>query len=536
MKILLWDYSEEFRNWFDQELNPDIDPRVIGINDSTKIKYRRSSGMIDSVCANTIYNKIRKYGHIVESAKGNFQCIMDLPIFKDWFNQELNPNIDPYSISISAEWPHIQYVRVDGSEAEISPRRFVSIIKKNGKFIEPKKKAKAQYCSDDNAFMKRFDTALNEHVNFEILKKNDKNTKLRFIAQNGKIRITTAKSYYANVRRNQGKYVDNSSKNIRYAIEDRYFRSFFKQELNCDVDLSEIVRSDEKTVLHYLRNDGTIGNIKPKTFFKNIERNNGIFIETHRENISPKALAIDDPVFKKWFNAELNPEIDVKTLSRSANVAIRYYDSEGEIYSIRLVTFFRIIERNNGIFVEPKTKTLNEQTSLHGRKKKIAIENPLFKEMFDTDLNVGVNLWKISCCDAYTKLKYYLSADDIVTITPKSFFENVKRNNGVFVPRITGRKVVSGKTDAATKDPEIELFWDWKKNLKKPTEISPNSGCGFYFICPYCGYEFTKRMKNIAGKSPKCPQCHDEFKKGERATEMPSNVAFLLRSLAPKEG
>lgn len=128
MKILLWDYSEEFRSWFDQELNPDIDPRVIGINDSTKIKYRRSSGMIDSVWANTIYNKIRKYGHIVESAKGNFQCIMNLPIFKDWFNQELNPNIDPYSISISAEWPHIQYVRVDGSEAEISPRRFVSII------------------------------------------------------------------------------------------------------------------------------------------------------------------------------------------------------------------------------------------------------------------------------------------------------------------------------------------------------------------------------------------------------------------------
>ena len=59
MKILLWDYSEEFRNWFDQELNPDIDPRVIGINDSTKIKYRRSSGMIDSVCANTIYKKIK---------------------------------------------------------------------------------------------------------------------------------------------------------------------------------------------------------------------------------------------------------------------------------------------------------------------------------------------------------------------------------------------------------------------------------------------------------------------------------------------
>lgn len=532
MKILLWDYSEEFRNWFDQELNPDIDPRVIGINDSTKIKYRRSSGMIDSVCANTIYKKIKKYGHIVESAKGNFQCIMDLPIFKDWFNQELNSNIDPYSISISAEWPHIQYVRVDGSEAEISPRRFVEIIKKNGKFIEPKKTAKVH----DNAFMEKFDTVLNEHVDFETLKRNDDSTKLRFIAQNGRIRIITAKGYYANVRKNQGKYVDNSSKNIRYAIEDPYFRSFFKQELNCDVDLSEIVRSDEKTVLHYLKNDGTIGNIKPKTFFKNIKRNNGIFIETNRENMAPKALAIDDPVFKKWFNEELNPEIDVKTLSRSANVAIRYYDSEGEIYSIRLVTFFRIIERNNGIFVEPKTKTLNEKTSLHGRKKKIAIENSLFKEMFDTDLNVGVNLWKISCCDAYTKLKYYLSADDIVTITPKSFFENVKRNNGVFVPRITGRKVVSGKTDAATKDPEIELFWDWKKNLKKPTEISPNSGCGFYFICPYCGYEFTKRMKNIAGKSPKCPQCHDEFKKGERATEMPSNVAFLLRSLAPKEG
>lgn len=427
MKILLWDYSEEFRSWFDQELNPDIDPRVIGINDSTKIKYRRSSGMIDSVCANTIYKKIKKYGHIVESAKGNFQCIMDLPIFKDWFNQELNLNIDPYSISISAEWPHIQYVRIDGSNAEISPRKFVSIIKKNGKFIEPKKKAKAQYCSDDNAFMKRFDTALNECVNFEILKKNDKSTKLRFIAQNGKICITTAKSYYANVRRNQGKYVDNSSKNIRYAIEDPYFRSFFKQELNCDIDLSEIVRSDRKTVLHYLKNDGNIGNITPKTFFRNIERNNGIFIETHRENISPKALAIDDPVFKKWFNAELNPEIDVKTLSRSANVKIRYFDSEGEIYSIYLVSFFKIIERNNGIFVEPKRKTLDEKTSLHGRKKNMAMENPLFKKIFDTDLNIGVNLWEIRRNDTCTKLRYYISADDIATIYAVNFFNNLKK-------------------------------------------------------------------------------------------------------------
>ena len=140
MKILLWDYSEEFRSWFDQELNPNIDPKVIGIKDRIKIRYRRSSGMIDSMCANTIAKKIEKYGHIVETAKGNFQCIMDLPIFKDWFKQELNPNIDPYSISISAEWPHIQYVRVDGSNAEISPRKFVDIIKKNGEFIEPKKK------------------------------------------------------------------------------------------------------------------------------------------------------------------------------------------------------------------------------------------------------------------------------------------------------------------------------------------------------------------------------------------------------------
>ena len=460
--------------------------------------------------------------------------------FRSWFDQELNPDIDPHSISISSEWPHIHYIRSDGGADEISPRKFVKIIRKNGKFLEPLEchRRRNKWCKNDAAFMEIFDTQLNKNVDFESLERRDDSVTLQFLDENKNICATTAMRYFENVSRRcrEQHKKRHAISGVHYAIENPYFRSFFKPELNAGIDLSTIVRSDTKTILHYLKDDGNVGDIKPKTFFKNIKRNKGIFIETNRENMSSKALAIDDPIFKEWFNVELNPEIDVKTLSRSANVAIRYYDSEGEIYSIHLVTFFQIIERNNGIFVEPKTKTLNEKTSLHGRQKRIAIENPLFKEIFDTDLNAGINLWEISCSDTYTKLKYYLSADDIVTITPKNFFKNVKRNNGVFVPRITGRKVVSGKTDAATKDPEIELFWDWKKNLKKPTEISPNSSCGFYFICPYCGYEFTKRMKNIAGKSPKCPQCHDEFQKGKRATEMPSNVAFLLRSLAPKEG
>lgn len=536
MKILLWDYSEEFRSWFDQELNPDIDPRVIGINDRIKIRYRRSSGMIDSMRANTIANKIEKYGHIVEAAKGNFQCIMDLPIFKDWFKQELNPNIDPYSISISAEWPHIQYVRIDGSNAEISPRRFVSIIKKNGKFVEPKKcqRCDPQWCINDDVFMKKFDTELNKHINFKLLKSNDKNTILSFVDKSENIRTTTAHSYYLNVKRNGGKHADNSDKRIHYAIENPYFCSFFKQELNPNIDLSRIRCSDSKTVLHYVMENGNEGYIKPKTFFKNIERNNGIFVESKRNIKASKTLAIDDPSFKKWYEPELNPDIDIKKLSKYANAKIRHHDADGDIYSIKLSNFFRIIEKNGGLFVEPKRKNL--ETPVHGYKKDTAMANPLFEKTFNTVLNAEIDLLKIMPSHAHPKLKYYNDNHEIDMIRPVDFFNNVKRNNGVFIKGKHHEKTISGETDAATKDPEIELFWDWKKNSKKPTELSPYSGREYYFVCPYCGHEFTKRMKNIAGKSPKCPQCHDGFQRKEQSTKMPSDVAFLLRSLAPKEG
>ena len=51
----------------------------------------------------------------------------------------------------------------------------------------------------------------------------------------------------------------------------------------------------------------------------------------------------------------------------------------------------------------------------------------------------------------------------------------------------------------------------------------------FIFECPYCGFEFTKRMKNIVGKNPKCPKCKDEVTDTPQDKEyMPEGIPYLV--------
>ena len=88
---------------------------------------------------------------------------------------------------------------------------------------------------------------------------------------------------------------------------------------------------------------------------------------------------------------------------------------------------------------------------------------------------------------------------------------------------------VPGFNDAATVDPEIKLFYS--EDNDKPVHMvgAYNAHSNFKFKCPYCGHDFTRRMKNIVGKHPKCPQCKDKGLEAPQNTDyMPEGIPFLV--------
>ena len=78
-------------------------------------------------------------------------------------------------------------------------------------------------------------------------------------------------------------------------------------------------------------------------------------------------------------------------------------------------------------------------------------------------------------------------------------------NSKAGCPSCKGRRVQPGFNDLATTHPELAVYWDTSKNMKKPSEVSKGSQEKVYWKCDE-GHSWQTLISNrIAGKG--CPYC-----------------------------
>jgi very-short-patch-repair endonuclease/DNA-directed RNA polymerase subunit RPC12/RpoP len=82
----------------------------------------------------------------------------------------------------------------------------------------------------------------------------------------------------------------------------------------------------------------------------------------------------------------------------------------------------------------------------------------------------------------------------------------VKRKNGHRCAKCTGRKVVTGYNDLATKQPLLVKEWDYTKNKEKPDMMSPYSKEKVWWKCSKCGNEW-RQSPAVRTNGCGCPFC-----------------------------
>lgn len=98
-----------------------------------------------------------------------------------------------------------------------------------------------------------------------------------------------------------------------------------------------------------------------------------------------------------------------------------------------------------------------------------------------------------------------------------SFLQNVhNRTEGQKCPYCSGRKLLPGFNDLATKNPQLASEWHPTKNKNlTPSDVMPGSNKKVWWLCKKCGYEWQAIINNRSGKKSRCPECSKKKNKNQ---------------------
>ena len=74
-------------------------------------------------------------------------------------------------------------------------------------------------------------------------------------------------------------------------------------------------------------------------------------------------------------------------------------------------------------------------------------------------------------------------------------------------PYCTGRRFIQGKSDLATRRPDLMIEWNYQKNKKGPECYSTFSNKKVWWMCTVCGNEWFAMINNRSSKGRGCPKC-----------------------------
>ena len=478
----------------------------------------------------------------------------------EWFRQyeNLNRDVDLSTLKTNDNVTKIKYL-YDGKEYTITP---LNLLKR--KNINAKPQAPRRYCADDKAFMQWFDKNADLNPDFDP-KKVSVNTHchIKYHTDGGPISTALVSALFR-----PGKFSAPRNK-PRKCWDDPDFRSWFEtnRELNPDIDPTSLSFCDCKTRLYYHPRDSLeVYSISPSGLYVKKDR-------YARPYSHGGKRAITVPGFKEWFERykELNPGVDLDSLFEQGNDRLKYLTGDGQIATVSVRELCSTLEPeklrlcmddpdfrewideyawlNSDVDISSLT-TLTQRTNLkYLHNGKIRLTNPymLFQRK-DLLSQLGATIrddplfWDY-CVETEKKLvgsysknnnsrkfKMLCSNGHSFEQTPRIFYKYANQGRDP-CPFCDGRaKTIPGVNDAATADPELVLFYS-KDNEKMLNTISPLDGHDNYKMeCPYCGHKFTRTMKNIAGKHPKCPNCKDNGAGMEKKeiNYMPEGIPFLI--------
>ena len=175
---------------------------------------------------------------------------IDIPGFKAIIDEELNKEI---IISELYAFDYKTKIKFRAEDNTIIERTVDSIcrnlIKNNGEYIlDIRQKELAKHTP---GFIDIFDPLINEGINVEQLWKRDARTKINIRLENGSILTRTVNSICDNLNKNNGIYIPVLERNPaeKYAKDVKGFIEIFNQELNPNMDISQLLYTDSRTIL-----------------------------------------------------------------------------------------------------------------------------------------------------------------------------------------------------------------------------------------------------------------------------------------------
>ena len=466
--------DERFREWFQPQHNPGVDPYTLKRSDrKPSLVHVYEDGIIQRLSPYSFfYVKWKK-----PSKPQGGEMAWDDERFREWFRPEQNPGVDPWKLRKDDETPLVRY-----HESGIVQRTTCKNLFRCNCW-NPCRSRNA-LAMDYKAFQDWFQPEYNPGVDPWKLKKHDKTTPLVHYYDNGIVKRTMCSSLFVSKTWNVVK-----SRNS-FAMEYREFREWYQPHHNVGVDPWSLRKSDEETPLKHVYEDGRIQNYTVRQVFAQ---------KAWLPRKFRHQLAIDNDTFKDWFQPEHNLNVNLKKLYRTDNKTKLIHVFEDG--TVQKITANNLITFNRWDWIQPEHK--------------LAMEYPEFAAWFQPQYNVGIDPWSITRSDERHLIHVDKDGNER-RVTPKTLFA-------------TNRWELIGKrgllTNAIKEDEEIALFIPDEEMQEKAKRCK--LAHEYTFKCPFCGEEFDKTIGYMIGRSPKCPSCRDLGFHKEPVDDKQSNGYFL---------
>ncbi len=221
-----------------------------------------------------------------------------------------------------------------------------------------------------------------------------------------------------------------------------------------------------------------------------------------------KSILISHPLIANDWDNEKNKEIDINTISSRDSIQVWWTCVKGHSYFVS--PFTRI--RTNGCKYCSKesagTKNLLEKRLLSGNSKRFS---DVASEEIISQWVKDLNKYEPNEVTSHSKIKITWKCDKghIWQGTPSS--------------RITGRGCPEcykeNRTDILLKGllkragqslfekyPYLESEWDFEKNIRNPSDLTPNSNYKVFWKCKF-NHSWEATISNRTGNGSSCPEC-----------------------------
>ena len=246
---------EEFRNMFQPENNPSVDPYTLRKwADEPTIVYINQFGYKSTYTPHRFFSnelwKIAPYK--------KYLMAMDYKEFRDTFQPENNPGIDPYTLRKRDNEKRLKHISIYGIETYYYAYEF--FLNKMWEYMPYKKYEMAM---DYEEFRDFFQPENNPEVNPYTLRKWYDYTPLIHINQHGVVINYTADRFF-NTR--MWEYMPYQK--YEMAMDYEEFRDFFQPENNPEINPYTLRKWDKKPDLLHINQYGVEINYNPDYFFR----------------------------------------------------------------------------------------------------------------------------------------------------------------------------------------------------------------------------------------------------------------------------